>query len=328
MSKDLRYIDIHSHVNFPQFDADREEVIRRAQDLGIGMITVGTDIETSQAAVELANTHELMWATVGVHPMQSAKFKVQSTKLGSSISDNGLDLRSGSELGKNFCENNENEVVSKKIFDTLEKLARDPKVVAIGECGLDYFHSNTEDMVQQKELCEKHIILAIKVGKPLMLHVRNTKYAGSKSSTQEGSGSAQTDAVHRSQISEKLTSHNAYQDALDILAKYPGVRANFHFFAGTLSDLENIIERGYSVSFTGVVSFTSDYDQLVRSAPITQIMSETDCPFVAPAPYRGKRNEPAYVTEIVTHIARIRGEDEAVTAKQLVLNAQKFFNFP
>ncbi|HTK33427.1 MAG TPA: TatD family hydrolase [Candidatus Paceibacterota bacterium] len=263
MSKAFKYIDIHGHVNFPNYDQDREAVIERAQKAGVAMITVGTDVVTSTSALQLATSHEHMWAVVGVHPTDTKE---------------PID------------------------FSALEKMAAHPKVVAIGECGLDYFHSKPEEIPLQKEIFEKHIQLAQKVGKPLMLHVRNGKLAGSVSSV-----------------------GNAYQDALHILKKYPEVRANFHFFAGTLGDLKNIIERGYSVSFTGVVSFTSDYDELLRFVPVTQIMSETDCPFVPPVPYRGKRNEPAYVVETVKAIARIRGEDESVIAEQLVQNAKNFF---
>lgn len=273
MSKSFSYIDIHGHVNFPNFDTDREEVIERAQKAGVAMISVGTDVETSTSALQLATSHEHMWATVGIHPIEEGN-------------------KEGSKDGKIDSD-----------FETLEKLAEHPKVVAIGECGLDYFHSKPEEIPLQKEIFEKHILLAQKVGKPLMLHVRNGKLVGSTSEI-----------------------GNAYQDALYILKEYPEVRANFHFFAGTLADLKDIVVRGYSVSFTGVISFTGDYDELLRTAPISQIMSETDCPFVPPAPHRGKRNEPAYVIETVKAIARIRGDDESVIASQLLENAKRFFN--
>jgi len=279
MSKPFKYIDIHGHVNFPDYNLDREAVIERANKAGVGMVTVGTDIETSSSAVELAASHENMWATVGIHP---------------------IDTHTQIDVGKN-----------KSDFETLENLAKHTKVVAIGECGLDYFHlknkhGSTEadrEIALQKEVFEKHIVLAQKVGKPLMLHVRNGKLSGSVNKF-----------------------GNAYEDALDLLKKYPDVKANFHFFAGIASDLKEILARGYSVSFTGVVTFTSDYDELIKMAPISQIMSETDCPFVSPLPYRGKRNEPAYVIETLKAIARIRGEDESIVARKLVQNAKNFFN--
>jgi TatD DNase family protein len=258
------YIDIHGHVNFPDYDADREATIERAQKAGVAMITIGTDVELSAKAVQLATAHENMWAIVGIHPTEESKEKVDLAQL--------------------------------------EQLAKHPKVVALGECGLDYFHAKPEDVPAQREIFEKHVQLAQKIGKPLMLHVRNGKNVGSMSPL-----------------------GNAYQDVLLMLKKHPGIKANFHFFAGSIGDLKDIIAAGYSVSFTGVISFTRDYDELIKTAPIKQIMSETDCPFVAPVPHRGERNEPAYVIETVKAIARIRGEDEAETARQLVENARAFF---
>ena len=268
----MKYIDVHGHVNFPDFDADREVVIERAQKAGVAMITVGTDIEMSASAVQLATAHENMWAVIGIHPTEPKHFSRNTTKEDAD-------------------------------FEELERLAKNLKVVAIGECGLDYFHSKAEDIPAQREIFERHIQLAQKVKKPLMLHIRNGKSAGSSGPF-----------------------GNAYQDALIILRKYPDVCANFHFFAGSLGDLKDIIDRGYSVSFTGVISFTSDYDALIKAVPLSRIMSETDCPFVPPAPYRGRRNEPSYVVETVKNIARIRGEDEEAVATQLVDNAKKFFN--
>jgi TatD DNase family protein len=260
MSKSHRYFDIHGHVNFPEYGNDQADVIRRAQDAGVAMITVGTDLGTSQSAVVLAEQHENMWATVGIHPTHTK------------------------------------EVFSQ---DAFRELTAYPKVVAIGECGLDYFRSKPEDREWQKRIFEQQIALANEIRKPLILHVRNGKNGE--------------------------MGQNAYADALAMLAQTARVPFNFHFFAGTAEDLKNIITAGGYVSFTGVLTFTSDYDQVVREAPLDRIMSETDCPFVAPAPYRGRRNEPGYVIEVVKAIARIRGESEDVVAAQLATNAQRFF---
>ncbi len=257
VSKEIKFIDIHGHVNFPEYDADREEAIKRANDAGVAMICVGTDVESSKSALELAKNHENMWVTVGIHPTEQA---------------------------------------GDKTFSGLEELAKHSKVVAIGECGLDYFHSKQEDIPKQKSLFIEQINLANQVNKPLMLHVRSGK-----------------------------NGKNAYQEAIEILKTTAKVRANFHFFAGTIEDLKDVLDLNCTVSFTGVLTFTRDYDELVKYAPIDRLMSETDCPFVAPAPFRGKRNEPAYVVEVVKAIARIRGEDEEKVADQLLLNAKLFF---
>jgi TatD DNase family protein len=264
----IAYIDIHGHVNFPEYDADREATIERAQAAGVALFTVGTDALMSASAVALAAVHEHMWAVVGIHP----------------------------------TEKHPDQTALDRAFADLERLALHPKTVAIGECGLDYFHAAAEDIPAQRDIFERHIKLALRTHKPLMLHIRNGKNAGSSSPF-----------------------GNAYRDALLILKKYPAARANFHFFAGSPADLADILAAGYSVSFTGVISFTSDYDALIRAAPLSRIMSETDCPFVPPVPYRGRRNEPSYVIETVKAIARIRGEDEAAVAAQLVDNARSFF---
>ena len=257
----MKYIDIHSHLNFPDYNHDREAVIERAQKAGVGMITIGTDIESSKKAVALADANEDMWAIVGVHPMDAH-------------TPNGSDD-----------------------ISALSELAAHPKVVAIGECGLDYFHGKPEDMPRQREIFDWHINLANKVNKPLMLHVRNGKTG------------------------------NAYQEVIGILKEKSKVRANFHFFAGTLQDAQDIVAMGNTVSFTGVLTFARNYDEIVKEIPLESIMSETDCPFVAPLPHRGKRNEPGYVIETVKKIAEIRGEDEATVEARLVANAQEFFRF-
>lgn len=277
----LKYIDIHGHINFPEYDSDREGVIKRAHDSGVGIVTVGTGLESSRKAIELAETHENIWAIVGIHPI-----------------DTHADV-----------------AVSE--FAGIKELARHPKVVAIGECGLDYFHSKPEDISLQKELFEKHIALANEVEKPLMLHVRNEK-ANSKGGAVSN---LRTEAIYDS----NAPTHNAYQEAITILKKSAKVRANFHFFAGTLQDARDIVEMGNTMSFTGVLTFARNYDEIIKNVPLTHIMSETDCPFVSPAPYRGKRNEPSYVIEVVKKIAEIRGESVDMIAGQLVENARQVF---
>ena len=276
----MKYIDIHGHVNFPVYDPDRAEVIKRCDENNIGLINVGTDFETSYSAVELAKKYSNMWAIIGLHPVHAGESHNDPT-------ETGLD---------------ENKQIGPKSFQVFDSdkflpLAKESKVVAIGECGLDYFHSRSEDIDKQKTELEKQIDFANRVNKPLMLHVRNAK-----------------------------TGPSAYMEVVGMLRARANVKANFHFFAGDIEDLKNILDIGGTVSFTGVITFARNYDELIKYVPIDRIMSETDCPFVAPAPYRGKRNEPSYVVEVVKTIAKIRGEDEDVVAKQLVQNAKDFFS--
>jgi TatD DNase family protein len=254
---DMKFIDIHCHMDFKDFDTDRDEVIKRTLDAGGGMINVGVDVETSKAVVELAHKYPNMWATVGVHP-----------------TDN----------------------LEEPDFSELEKLAQDPKVVAIGECGLDYAHGTLEDKVRQYELFKKHIALANKVRKPLMLHVRNGK-----------------------------TDTTAYTQALELLKTHAKVPFNFHFFAGSLDDMINILYMEGTISLTGVLTFAKEYDEVARQVPMDRFMTETDSPFAAPVPYRGKRNEPLYVQEVIKAIARLKGESEEKVAQASVDNARRVF---
>lgn len=272
----MNYIDIHGHINFDDYDADRSEVIKRAQEAGVGMILVGTDLESSKKVVELANAHGDMWAIIGQHPTEKAVFD----------------------------------------YEKFLELAQNTKVVGIGECGLDYFHSKPEDITLQKENFLAHIRLANEVNKPLMLHIREAKKLRP---TLRGLPSVSVSA----DLPNVPT--GAYQEAVQILKEHAKVHANFHFFAGNIEDVKAGLEIGASFSFTGVLTFTKDYDEVVRMIPLESIMSETDCPFVAPAPYRGKRNEPSYVIETVKATARLKGLNEDVVAAQLVTNAKRFF---
>jgi TatD DNase family protein len=261
----FEYFDIHSHLSFPDYDADREEIISEMKEKKIGTISVGVDFETSKKEVELAEKNENVWACVGQHPENLV---------------GGFD-------------------------DRIAELAENPKVVAIGECGLDYFRlSDDSDEIKkgQKKIFEKQIELSLEVDKPLMLHIRP-------------SGKINFDA---------------YFEALEILESYwkksnGKLRGNAHFFVGNTEVLKRFLAIGFTVSFSGVVTFTDEYNEVVCSESLGSIMSETDAPFVAPAPFRGKRNSPLFVTEIVSAIARIRGDSPDLVKKTLVENAKKSF---
>lgn len=262
------YIDIHSHLYFKDFDSDREEVIARMKEQGIATISIGTGVETSRQSVDLAHAHENMYACVGMHPA---------------------------------------DVADAYVPEEIDLLAEDPKVLAIGECGFDYFRleGNTEEIKKaQKEVFEYQIQLALKVGKPLMLHCRASK-----------------------------GSQDAYHDTLNILEKYhkeygSKLSGNAHFFAGDMEALKRFLNIGFTVSFTGVITFTHDYDELIRHTPLESLHAETDAPFVAPMPHRGSRNSPEYVPYVVSAIARIKGEDEEKVKKTLISNAQRVFRLP
>lgn len=273
-----KYFDVHSHVNFKAYDEDRDEVISRALSAGVHMMNVGTQQDTSKDAVELADKYEGLYAAIALHPIHTSASYHDTKELG--------------EEGKAFTSRGEE-------FDSnfYEKLAMHPKVKAIGECGLDYYRLDSDTAKVQREVFIKHIEVANKVNKPLMLHIRS------------GSGTS------------------AYKDAIEILKEYAKVKGDVHFFAGSWEEAQEFLALGFTLSFTGVVTFTKDYDEVVRKTPLDMILSETDCPYITPTPFRGKRNEPMHVREIVKAIARIKELDEEIVRAQLVLNAKRVFGF-
>lgn len=200
---------------------------------------------------------------------------------------------------------NVNEVFN---IEEYKKLAEHKKVVAIGETGLDYFRlDGTEKEInntkqKQKDIFIKHIELAITVAKPLMIHARPSK-----------------------------GSMDAYNDVLDILEPYrltpksKQLDVNFHFFVGDVSVAKRIVESGYTASFDGPITFTTEYDEVIKYLPLENIMAETDAPFAAPVPYRGKRCQPDYVVEIYKKIAEIKGLDPETICLQLNQNAHHVF---
>ncbi len=254
------YIDIHSHLNFPNFDQDRDAVIAKLKEDGIWTITVGTSVKDSKEAIELAEKYDHLFATVGIHPTHEWKHEE---------------------------------------FAELDALAAHPRVVAIGECGLDFFRSEAdeESKKQQGILFANQIEIALKHDKPLMIHCRN-----------------------------------AYEECIQVLSAYKTdhklgerLRGNIHFFAGNWEVAQKFFALGFTISFDGPITFARDYDEVIRNAPLDMFMSETDSPFAAPVPYRGKRNEPAYVKEVVKKMAEIRAEDPEVVRIATVETALKAF---
>lgn len=261
----MRYVDIHSHLNLPEFKDDLEEVASRLRAQEITTIVVGVDKVTSARAVEIAGEYEYIYACIGQHP-----------------TDNHAEA-----------------------FDLpqYESLAAHPKVVAIGECGLDYFRLKEGIEVEkerQKNLFLMQIDLALAADLPLMIHARPSR-----------------------------GTMDAYEDVLSILEECARdgrpVRGNVHFFVGNIAIADRFVGLGFTMSFTGVVTFAADYDTVIRHLPLTSILSETDAPFVAPAPHRGKRCEPEYVTFVAARIAEIRGEDPETVREVLAANAKSLF---
>jgi len=255
-----RLIDVHTHTQFAEFDIDRDAVICRALDAGIWMINVGTDRRMSESAIGLASKYEIgVFATAGLHP---------------------------TEIHKKFD------------YDFYKKLAEAPKVVAIGECGLDYYRvaKHKTRNLKQKKAFEAQIELAHKLKKPLMIHCRE----------------AFTDLIKMLQVSRsKLRDNN------------PGV---CHFFSGSIEDAQKLMDLGFSFSFGGVITFAREYEKLIKFISLDRILLETDAPYVAPALYRGKRNEPSYIKFVAEKLAEIKGVSFEEVEKQTSANAKKLFS--
>lgn len=268
-----RYVDVHSHVQFAAYGEDREAVYRRAKEEGVALITVGTQKNTSKDAVEFARSHEGVFATVGLHPIHTAKSYHDVAEMGG---------------GEHKAFNSAGEVFDNEIYRTM---AADPKVVGIGECGLDYYRLTPETKKAQVTAFEAQIAFANEIGKPLMLHIRQ-----------------------------------AYKDAFDILKANAKVAGNVHFFAGTREEAQWFLDLGFTISFTGVITFTKDYDDVVRSAPLDMILTETDAPYVTPVPFRGKRNEPLHVREVLKRIAEIKSLSIEEVREATTQNAKRVFS--
>ncbi|MDO8552965.1 MAG: TatD family hydrolase [bacterium] len=277
----MKYFDSHTHTNFVAYNEDREEVILRAKDAGVGMNVVGTQLDTSKAAVALAERYDNVYAIIGLHPVHTTKSYHDVQELGVG--------------GKEFTSRGE-------VFDmaAYEALGKNPRVIAVGECGLDYYRSDASTKSVQKDAFIQQIDLANTLKKPLMLHIR----PGLRSLGEVG---------------------NAYEDALELLKAHAKVKGDVHFFAGDWNTAKKFLDIGFTLSFTGVLTFTHDYDEVVKNAPLDMLLSETDAPYVTPVPYRGKRNEPQYVQEVVRAIARIRGEDVEKVSAQIMFNTKRVF---
>ena len=282
---DYRYIDTHAHVNINAFAEDREEVILRTREAGVAHINIGTQYDTSVKAVELAEQHE-----DGVYAIVG----LHPVHTNASYHDE-------QELGENM----KGFTSRGEVFDMekYRKLAESGKVVGIGECGFDYYRLEADTKAKREEAFIAQIELANELKLPLMIHTRDAK--GNESSA--------------------ASSNNVYDDTYAVLRQYAKVPGNVHFYAGTWEQAKKFFDIGFTVSFTGVITFAESYHEVVRNAPLQMIHAETDCPYVAPKPYRGKRNEPMFVPEVYKKIAEIRGEDEEMVRQQLMENARRLY---
>jgi TatD DNase family protein len=252
-------VDTHCHLDFDRFDPDRDAVVARAVAAGVTQIVVpATNIENCAAVVALAAHYEPVYAAVGIHPNSTAEW--QDSWIG-----------------------------------TLRDLARQEKVVAIGEIGLDYYWDRSPEVIQKRALAMQ-LELAAELGLPAILHNRES--------------SADLIAMLRQ-------SSLAGEDGAGVL----------HSFSGDWETAVSALDLGFYLGFTGPVTFkkADDLRRLAARVPLDRLLVETDAPFLTPHPYRGKRNEPAYVTHVAERLAALHNMETAEFARQTTANARRLF---
>ncbi len=261
--------DTHCHLYFDAYDKDRDAVLRRAWEAGVERILVpGIDLASSRAAIELAEAHERVFAAVGVHPNSATTWDAQT-------------------LG------------------ALELLAKHPKVVAIGEIGLDYYRDRAPRSLQKRVLREQ-LSLAGRLQLPVVIHTRNA-------SPQDRACFADILGI----ISEMRA---------ELSEDRPGV---FHSFLESEDEALQSLEQGFYVGITGPVTFKNAHElrSVVSNAPLDRLLIETDGPFLAPHPHRGKRNEPAHVYYVAEKIAQVLGQAPRALAEATTANAGRLFQW-
>jgi len=253
-------IDTHAHLDFKDYDKDRDEVVQRALDNDVQkIITIGCNLERSQTAIDIASQYDNVYATVGVHP------------------DDIKELDDSTALEK------------------LYELGQQDKVVAIGEIGLEYYQLDDEKIKKaQIKGFREQLNLAKELDLPVVLHCRD-----------------------------------AYEEMLNILKSDKINRGVVHCFLGNKEIAQQLLDLGFQISFTGIITFKKKAEDIVRvvnEVPLERIMIETDCPYLAPEPNRGKRNEPAYVKQVAEKVATVKEVGLDKVAEVTSDNAIELFN--
>lgn len=253
-------IDTHTHLDDARYNDDRDAVILRAQEAGVGtFITIGCDLETSRSAVALADRLSFVYASVGVHPHEVK------------------------HIGDDW-------------YDELRRLAQHTKVVAYGEIGLDYHYNHSPPKLQRERFREQ-LCLARDLGLPVVIHTREAQ--------------EDTIAILREERAEDIG----------------GV---FHCFSGDTWLAKDALELGFMLSFAGVITFQNAVmlRDVLKTVPLDRLLIETDCPYLTPAPHRGKRNEPAHVRLVAEKMAEVKSVPVEEIERETTRNARRLFKIP
>ena len=282
-------VETHAHLDYPDFAQDLDDVLRRATEAGVTrVITIGTSIEGSRRAIDLAERYPAVYATVGVHPTY-----VQEAE--------------------------------EDIFTPLRELAKHPRVVAIGETGLDYHRLPSEEVAKEKQV-QVMTALRTETDEEIEAQIRDGAYKSKQVSLFE----QQLDLAVELGLNAVIHQRDAWEDTLKILQPYTGkLRGVFHCFGGSLDQASEVLDLDHFVSFTGIVTFKNGaaVREVAAQIPLWKFMVETDCPYLAPVPFRGKRCEPAHTRIVAETIAAARQVPLEEIAEATSETAEKFFQF-
>jgi TatD DNase family protein len=282
-------VETHAHLDYPDFANDLEDVLSRATEAGVTrIITIGTSIESSRRAIALAEKYPAIFAVIGVHPT--------------------------------CVEESEEDVIT-----PLRELARNPRVVAIGETGLDYHRLPSEEVAKEKQV-QVMSALRTETDEEIEAQIRDGAYKSKQASLFQ----QQLDLAVELGLNAVIHQRDAWEDTLKIMRSYTGkLRGVFHCFGGSLDQANEVFDLDHLVSFTGIVTFKNGaaVREVAAQIPLWKFMVETDCPYLAPVPFRGKRCEPAYTRIVADAIAVAREISLEEIAEATTETAEKFFKF-
>jgi TatD DNase family protein len=286
----MTIVETHAHLDYPDFAPDFDDVLRRANEAGVTrIITIGTSIESSRRAIELAEKYPNIFAVIGVHP----------TYAGETPDD---------------------------VMTPLRELAKSPRVVALGESGLDYHSLPSREAAKDKKVQVFANALQGETEEQIDASIADGAYKSKQAILFE----QQLDLAVELGLNVVIHQRDAWANTLEIMQPYTDkLRGVFHCFGGTREQADEVIALDHLVSFTGIVTFKNGASvrEVAAQIPLWKFMVETDCPYLAPVPFRGKRCEPAYTRLVAESIAAARGVPLQEVAEATTETAEKFFRF-
>jgi TatD DNase family protein len=281
-------VETHAHLDYPDFANDLDDVLRRAIEVGVTrIVTIGTSVESSRRAVDLAEKYSNIYAVIGVHPTSAEK-------------------------------------TAEDVITPLRELANNPRVVAIGETGLDYHYLPSVEAAKEKNVQVFARALQGETEEEIEANIQDGAYKSRQASLFQ----QQLDLAAELGFNVVIHQRDAWEETLEIMEPYSErLRGVFHCFGGTVEQANEVVGLGHLVSFTGIVTFKNGaaVRDVAAQIPLWKFMVETDCPYLAPVPFRGKRCEPAYTRIVAETIAAARGISLEDVAEATTETTEKFF---